>query len=236
MRQKLRPRRPSHPTVVAYLALFVALGGTTYAATGGNFILGQSNTAGSTTALSSGTTGPALKVTSTNNGTGATALGLNVATGHPPFTVNSGTKVAKLNADKLDGKDATNWKVTNVIAAAGPLPVQGTFTSSGGPFLIMASGSGYRTPSNADIGRIGMRMKIDGGSAGTVSGYTNEFNSHKPFVTGFQAVSGVAAGSHTISLEPINDAPCGVDDIDSDVCTTTDNRDNFRVAVIEMPF
>jgi hypothetical protein len=32
MRRKLRTRRPSHGTVVAYLALFVALGGTAYAA------------------------------------------------------------------------------------------------------------------------------------------------------------------------------------------------------------
>jgi hypothetical protein len=232
MRQKLT-RRPRHSTIAAYLALFVALGGTTYAATGGNFILGQSNSASSTTALSAGTTGPAFRTTNTSTGT---AGSFNVAAGHPPISVNSATKVAKLNADKLDGKDATNWKVTNVIAAAGPLPVQGTFTSSGGPFLIMASGSGYRVPSNADIGRIGMRMTIDGGLAGTVSSYTNEFNSHKPFVTGFQGMSGVGAGSHTIRLEPINDAPCGVDDVDTDTCTTTDNRDNFRVAVIEMPF
>jgi hypothetical protein len=31
MLRKLRPRRPSHGTVVAYMALFVALGGTAYA-------------------------------------------------------------------------------------------------------------------------------------------------------------------------------------------------------------
>ena len=31
MLSKLRPRRPSHGTVVAYMALFVALGGTAYA-------------------------------------------------------------------------------------------------------------------------------------------------------------------------------------------------------------
>ena len=35
--------------VVSLIALFVALGGTTYAATGGNFILGQSNGAGTPT-------------------------------------------------------------------------------------------------------------------------------------------------------------------------------------------
>jgi hypothetical protein len=231
-----RVRDHIRSNVVGYIALFVALGGTTYASTGGNFILGNPNTASSKTSLSAPIADKALQLSNTSTAAGATALGLSVGSGRAPFTVNSATKVAKLNADKLDGKDATNWKVTNVIASAGPLPVQGTFTSSGGPFLIMASGSGYRVPSNADIGRIGMRMQVDGGVAGTVSGYTNEFNSHKPFVTGFQGISGVAAGSHTIRLEPINDAPCGTDDIDTDTCTTTDSRDNFRVAVIEMPF
>jgi hypothetical protein len=69
---------------------------------------------GSTTPLSSGTTGPgttgpALKVTNMNTGVGATALSLNVAPGHQPFRVNSGAKVANLNADKLDGKDSDSF-------------------------------------------------------------------------------------------------------------------------------
>jgi hypothetical protein len=92
--------------VVGYIALFVALGGTTYATTGGNFILGQPNSASSTTGLSAGTTGPAFRVTNTSTGTGGS---FNVASGHPPFTVNSGTKVANLNADKLDGLDSTGF-------------------------------------------------------------------------------------------------------------------------------
>ena len=100
--------RPSPAMVVALIALFVALGGTTYAATGGNFILGQSNTAGNTTSLAAPLAGKkALQLTNTNTGAGATALGLNVASGHTPFTVNSGTKVANLNADKLDSLDST---------------------------------------------------------------------------------------------------------------------------------
>jgi hypothetical protein len=105
----------TYANVMATVAVFIALGGTTYAATGGNFILGQSNSASSTTALSAGTTGPALKVTSTNTTTGATALGLNVPTGHTPFTVNSGTKVAKLNADKLDGLNSTSFLSTSNV-------------------------------------------------------------------------------------------------------------------------
>src|SRR5256885_11544741 len=85
--------------VVGYLALFVALGGTTYAATGDPFILGKSNSASSKTSLSAPISNKALQLTNTSTGAGATALGLNVASGHPPFTVNSGTKVANLNAD-----------------------------------------------------------------------------------------------------------------------------------------
>jgi hypothetical protein len=95
--------------VVGYIALFVALGGTSYAATGGNFILGKPNSAGATTSLSAPVAGKALQVTNTSTGSGATGLGLNVASGHAPFTVNSGTKVANLNADKLDGIDSTGF-------------------------------------------------------------------------------------------------------------------------------
>jgi hypothetical protein len=79
MRQRLR----SHLTfanVVSVTALFIALGGTTYAATGGNFILGKANTAGTPTQLSSPTTNAAgaLKVANTNTttaGRGITAQG-----------------------------------------------------------------------------------------------------------------------------------------------------------------
>src|SRR5437879_2553779 len=70
--------RPSHGTVVAYVALFVALGGTAVAATGGNFILGKSNSASTPTALSSGAAN-ALKVTNTTAHGGVWASGGSVA-------------------------------------------------------------------------------------------------------------------------------------------------------------
>jgi len=106
--------RPSHGTVVAYLALFVALGGTTYAATGGNFLLGKSNTASSKSTLSAPIGDKALAVTNNSTAAGASALGLNVAKGHPPFKVNSGAKVAKLNADKLDGIDSSQFPAVHL--------------------------------------------------------------------------------------------------------------------------
>ena len=79
MRQRLRSHA-SFANVVSLIALFVALGGTTYAATGGNFILGQANSAGAPTRLSSPTTDTngALRVantTTTGAGNGVVASG-----------------------------------------------------------------------------------------------------------------------------------------------------------------
>ena len=54
--------------------------------------------------------GKALQLTNNDTSNAAsTALGLNVASGHAPFTVNTGIKVPSLNADKLDGIDSTGF-------------------------------------------------------------------------------------------------------------------------------
>jgi len=94
--------------IVALLGLFVALGGVGMAATGGNFILGKSNSADATTYLSAPVAGKtALNVSNLNTTTGSSALRLNVASGHPPLTVNSATRVPSLNSDLLDARDST---------------------------------------------------------------------------------------------------------------------------------
>jgi hypothetical protein len=123
MRQAIRARL-SFANVVSMIALFVAIGGSTYAATGGNFILGQPNSATTTTSLSADPPGKALQVTNTSPVAAATALGLTVASGHPPLAVNSGAKVANLNVDRLDDKDS-NFFVQgpgSVIRKSGKAP------------------------------------------------------------------------------------------------------------------
>jgi hypothetical protein len=105
MRQRIRSHLTYANVMVTILA-FVVLGGASYAATGGNFILGKPNSASTTSSLTAPVSGKALQLNNTSTAAGATALGLNVASGHQPFTVNSGTKVANLNADKLDGIDS----------------------------------------------------------------------------------------------------------------------------------
>src|SRR5437870_5762797 len=82
-----------------------ALVGGIGAATGGNFLLGKSNSAGAPTSLTSTTAaGSTLKLTNTGGKPAASFTG---GTGAAPFTVNSTKNVAKLNADLLDGIDST---------------------------------------------------------------------------------------------------------------------------------
>lgn len=104
-------RKPSPPMIVALLSLFVALSGVAVAANGGSFVLGQSNTATANTSLSAPVAGgKALQLTNNDTSNAAsTALGLTVASGHAPFTVNTGIKVTSLNADKIDGIDSTGF-------------------------------------------------------------------------------------------------------------------------------
>jgi hypothetical protein len=107
---RLLDHRPSPAMVVASAALFVALGGVGIAATGGNFILGQPNSAGSKTSLTAGISDRALAITNNNTGAGAAALALNVASGHPPLVASPGAGTAPhLSADKLDGVDSSGF-------------------------------------------------------------------------------------------------------------------------------
>ena len=89
--------KKSSPVAWFVLGVLVAGGtGTAYAANGGTFRLGQSNSATATTKLTN-TKGTALKVVS--------------KAGTPPISVGSNsTKVPYLNADKLDGKDSSQFQ------------------------------------------------------------------------------------------------------------------------------
>lgn len=152
----------TYANVMVTILAFIVLGGMSYAATGGNFVLGKSNTATSASSLSAPIAGKALQVTNTSTGAGATALGLTTASGHAPFTVNSGTKVANLNADKLDGIDSSGFlssgsvKKLSFEASVGPSePVLATV----GPYTIKGQ--------CADLmGTTGLRL-IANGPAGT---------------------------------------------------------------------
>ena len=99
------------------LALIFGVASVALSATGGNFILGQSNSAGNQSSLVAqvvDTTKSALLVR--NSGAGA-ALTLKVGNQTstpeskttPPMKVDSQALVGNLNADELDGKSATEF-------------------------------------------------------------------------------------------------------------------------------
>jgi hypothetical protein len=119
--------RPAHSTVVAYVALFMALSGGAYAATGGTFLLGRSNTASTTTNLSRTTAGAPLRLTT------------NLAAS-PPLAVNGTGRVANLNADRIDGLDSTALR----LGAFTPL----TMTNTWGGNCLQSGDPGFARVGN----------------------------------------------------------------------------------------
>ncbi len=86
------------PAFAAGAVVALVLGSSTaYAATGGTFILGKANSAGRTTSLAS---------------TQGSALELKAPAGRPALQVSNGVRVPRLNADKVDGLDASAFART----------------------------------------------------------------------------------------------------------------------------
>jgi hypothetical protein len=213
---------PSPAMGVALFAVVLALGGQSAYAAATNFLLNTTNTSSSTTTLSaSKVAGTGLKLTNKNSNATATALGLSVASGHPPFTVNSSTRVANLNADKLDGLDSSMLESHILFQASAAGALNGSFVSHGGPVLITVNGSGYSTSGGEFIG---YDISIDGGTAILACRvFTNEANSHKACVP--QAVGGLSgktlsAGQHSFTIQ-------------KDANTAADQLDTITVSILE---
>lgn len=125
---KFQISRPKHSTVVAYVALVVAMSGTAAAATGGTFILGRSNSASTQSIM-------------TNTGTGP-VLALSTRTGQVPLAVSAQSgKATNLNADKLDGLDSTLLqRRTNAACGTGQAV---TAISAGGVVTCKPTGGAF---------------------------------------------------------------------------------------------
>jgi hypothetical protein len=91
--------------VVTALTLATASVAVAGSGIGGVFNLGVTNTVNAITKLTGNVAGPSLQIINNSTNAAATALNLQVATGKTPMKVNSATKVANLNADRVDGKD-----------------------------------------------------------------------------------------------------------------------------------
>lgn len=125
------------PMISGFVGAMIAismLGGVAYAATGGTFVLGRSNTAGATTTLTN------------SNGT---ALSLVSKAGTAPLKVSNNVRVPLLNADKLDGLEASSFAKANATFAmvlsgepvVGPDTVYAIATCPAGSSVIGGTGS-----------------------------------------------------------------------------------------------
>ncbi len=178
---------------VALLALLLASSGVAYSATGGTFILGQPNSATTPTTLTAPVTTSGLAVTNTSTAGGATALSLNVATGHAPLKVNSDVKVGSLNADLLDNLNSTAFVRKGVsqpaaVDAGGVVNVTNTGTANGVQGIAkssLASGVYGQNDSGGGFGVAGRTgdsgVAVYGDNTGT--GYAGYFTK-KVFIGG----------------------------------------------------
>lgn len=189
------------------LALMLGVATTAIAAAPGDpFRLGKGNVVKKLTILKSNAKSATLRLVNERSGS---ALDLRVKPGKPPMKVNSGGKVNRLNADRLDGRDsdqilpllraqndkdsgevtipADRFVQANEISIAAPtdgfLVIWGSATlrnySSEGTFLVLA-----RLDGNGTAVRAQTRIR-DGGSSQT------------PAV---HATVPVSAGEHTVTL------------------------------------
>jgi hypothetical protein len=93
------------------LAVVFGVASAAFGANGGNFILGQNNTASLLTKLTGQVPGgAALQVVNTKTEPGSRGLQINVAENKPPIAVNATAgKAPNLNADELDGKSEADF-------------------------------------------------------------------------------------------------------------------------------
>ncbi len=93
------------------LALMFGLASAAFGANGQAWILGNPNVATAITKLAgaAGVNGPMLQLINNNAGANDTALDLRVQAGEAPMRVNSTRKVANLNADRIDNREASSF-------------------------------------------------------------------------------------------------------------------------------
>jgi hypothetical protein len=104
-----------------------------------------------------------------------------------------------------------------VIASAGPLPLSAEVTASGGPAVLLVSGSAFGASA---IGLLHVYVDIDGVEREVLSLYTNEPDSHKTFPSEVIPLS-LTAGKHTIRFR-------------AHASAATDYNDFFQATLIEL--
>ncbi len=183
------------------LALVFGMATTALAGTGvgARFDLGKANTVNQISKLVGSVAGPSLQIDNNSDGVSATALDLQVEPGKSPMKVNSVTKVADLNADKLDGKSA-NQLTRITFAQNAPRRIErdttleASITAPTAGFLLINATTAVTQNDNNVIGFISVDGNFDDPSLKDISVEGSEI-----FAT--ETVVPVEAGEHTVSFK-----------------------------------
>lgn len=131
-------------------------------------------------------------------------------------------------------KDLAPLPVDTSLDPPGGISPEATFKSHGGKLLIFASGSAFRNSNT--FGEMAMAVKLDGSLIDVAQFFTNELNSHRSFVDAVTVVRRVAAGNHSLKLQPLSGPDCGTAaETTNTVCTATNSDDYFEASVLELP-
>lgn len=125
---------------------------------------------------------------------------------------SQGPTIVQLNPPLQNAPAATQHGDGGSIASA-------TFTSNGGPLLVMVNLSAWSSSSNVQISA---GIQIDGFSQGFVQIFANPNTTHMAMVSNPLAVAGVRAGKHTFNLM-------------GELNTQTDQNDRVSVTILEFP-
>lgn len=108
---------------------------------------------------------------------------------------------------------------TNTQHGDGGTIARATFTSSGGPLLVITHLSAWSASTDVQISA---GIQIDGFSQGFVSIFANPNQTHMAMVSNPLVVGGVRAGQHTLNLM-------------GELNTITDQNDRVSVTILEFP-
>jgi hypothetical protein len=195
-----RPRRPSAALVISIIALFFAMSGTAVAATGGNFLLGKSNTA--------------TNVSKLTNSKG-TALSLSAAPASPALRVSNTKQVPNLNANYLGGFTASQF----VLGNGGTVTSDRAALGDGDNRIFLAT-SAATVDAFCDVGGTGATLTFadqdegnaqviwwnkDGASDIAFGGDTQQVSvtpvSQSPYVVVVQMDNGTSIGTYTLTQQ-----------------------------------
>ncbi|MBV9487878.1 MAG: hypothetical protein JO246_17725 [Frankiaceae bacterium] len=201
--------RSKHATVVAYLALFVALSGSAWAATGNGLVLGHNNRTTGTTSLTNTHSGPALRLATRKLRA-------------PALAISNDTKIRRLNADKLDGLSASAFEAAavrllgnttsatageQVVNRAGPWTFKLDCRPSSASFVVHGPGTAMATRTvaiGASVGRTFVTKPAAIGTAFSTTASTGQQVSQTLLLlsnTTLMHVDTVLTATHTGSVE-----------------------------------